>query len=381
MVHMRRKAVFTLTVALLTLLWSTAQTFAGGVWTVVSSPNQGTRENQLLGVAAVSSSDIWSVGYYNAGPYTNSLRTLGEHWNGSSWSIVSTPNAATGSGDYDSLPGVAAVSTSDVWAVGYSGNVNVAADKTLAEHWNGSAWSIVSSPNPDTTQDLYGVAAVSTSDVWAVGEGFSSSPYGYKTLTEHWNGTAWSVVSSPGNQTLYGVAAVAINNVWAVGGSQVLHWNGSRWSLVTSPQPSNGNYYDLTAVTAVSASNIWAVGFEEVASGEGYVYDPLIEHWDGSSWKLAPGVNPNAGTTTLAGVTEISSTNVWAVGDTLGQSFVEQWNGTQWARVSSPNVGTSNNTLQAAAALPAADDVWAVGEYFSSTSSVYQTLVEQCLAC
>jgi len=48
----------------------------------------------------------------------------------------------------------------------------------------------VSSPNPYTTQDLYGVAAVSASDIWAVGQGFSYSPYGYHTLTEHWNGSA-----------------------------------------------------------------------------------------------------------------------------------------------------------------------------------------------
>ena len=381
MSHMQRKAVFALFVALLATTLFTSLAFAqSGVWTVISSPNKGTRDNQLLGVAPVSASDIWSVGNYNAGPYTMSLRTLGEHWNGSGWSIVSTPNAATGTGDYDSLQGVATVSTSNVWAVGYSGNLNAAADQGLIEHWNGSAWSIVSSPNPYTTQDLYGVAAVSASDIWAVGEGLNSS-YRYTTLTEHWNGTAWSKVPSPGYVALLGVTAVASNNVWAVGGSQVLHWNGTKWTIVSSPQPPNGDGYQLEAVAAVSASNIWAVGYEEIASGEGYVYDPLIEHWNGSSWQLAPGVNPNAGTTSLYGVTALSSTGVWAVGVTLGQSFVEQWNGSQWARMSSPNVGASNNTFQAAAAVPATGDVWAVGEEFSSTASAYQTLVEQCQAC
>ena len=381
MSHIQRKAVFALTVALLATLWFTALVFAqSGAWTVISSPNQGTKDNQLLGVAPVSASDIWSVGNYNAGPYTMSLRTLAEHWNGSAWSIVSSPNPAKKTGDYDSLQGVATISTSDVWAVGYSGNLSAAADQTLIEHWNGSAWSIVSSPNPYMTQDLYGVAAVSSSDTWAVGEGFSYSS-GYTTLTEHWNGTAWREVSSPGYVALRGVTAVASNNVWAVGGAQVLHWNGKSWKVVTSPQPPNGDGYQLTAVAAVSASNIWAVGYEEVASGEGYVYDPLIEHWDGLSWKLAPGANPNAGTTFLNGVTALSSTSVWAVGVTLGQSFVEQWNGTQWARMSSPNVGTSNNTFQAAAAVPTTGDVWAVGEYFSTAASSYQTLIEQCMAC
>jgi hypothetical protein len=382
MSHIQRKAVFALTVALLALLSSTALAFAqSGVWAVISSPNQGTKDNQLLGVAAVSTSDTWSVGNYNAGPYTNSLRTLAQHWNGSSWSIVSTANAAKGTGDYDSLQGVATVSTSNVWAVGYSGNGSVAADKTLIEHWNGSAWSIASSPNPYATQDLYGVAAVSTSDIWAVGGGFSDSPYTSKTLIEHWNGTRWAHVSSPGYGDLYGVTAVASNNVWAVGQSQVLHWNGTSWSIVSSPQPLNGNGYQLTAVAAVSASNIWAAGYQEIASGEGYMYDPLIEHWDGSSWKLASGTNPNIGTTFLFGVTAISPTSAWAVGVTLGLSFVEKWNGTQWARVSSPNVGTSNNTFQAVAAVPTTGDVWAVGEDFSTATSSYRTLVERCMAC
>ncbi len=383
MSHIQRKAVFALTVALLALLWSPALAFAqSGVWTVISSPNQGTKDNQLLGVAPVSASDIWSVGNYNAGPYTMSLRTLAEHWNGSSWSIVSTPNAAKAktTGDYDSLQGVATVSTSNVWAVGYSGNLSVAADKTLIEHWNGSAWSIVSSPNPYTTQDLYGVAAVSSSDIWAVGEGFSYSS-GYTTLTEHWNGTAWSEVSSPGYVALRGVTVVASNNVWAVGGSQILHWNGTSWSLVSSPQPPNGDGYQLDAVAAVSASNIWAVGYEEIAAGCGYVYDTLVEHWDGSSWQLAPGANPNAGTTFLNGVTALSATSVWAVGITLGQSFVEKWNGTQWARVSSPNPSATQDSLQAATAIPATGDVWAVGEDFNTATSSYQTLVERCQAC
>ena len=41
----------------------------------------------------------------------------------------------------------------------------------LTEHWNGSNWSIVSSPSPGTYNgnELYGVAAISTNDVWAVG--------------------------------------------------------------------------------------------------------------------------------------------------------------------------------------------------------------------
>ena len=133
---------------------------------------------------------MWAVGYYyNGGIY----QTLVEHWNGTSWSVVSSPNPGT---DDNYLSGVAAVSANDVWAVGYYDNGS-GASQTLVEHWNGTAWSVVPSPNAGTSYNyLNGVAAVSASDVWAVGYyGIGGSTN--QTLVEHWDGTAWSVVSSP----------------------------------------------------------------------------------------------------------------------------------------------------------------------------------------
>jgi hypothetical protein len=377
---MHWRIVFALTVASGALLsrplLPPSASAQSGTWTVIPSPNQGTRDNELLGIAAASPSAIWSVGYYNAGPYTNSLRTLTENWNGTSWSIVPSPNPATNTGDYDALQGVAALSPSDVWAVGYSGCVSCYGDQSLIEHWNGTSWSIVSNPNPYTTQDLYGIAAVSANDIWVVGR-YGFTPYG--ALIEHWNGTQWSEVDNPATGALYGVTALAGNNVWAVGDAQILHWNGTSWSVVPSPQSTSYSGY-LRAVAAVSASDIWAVGYVEVSSGEGYTYAPLIEHWDGTSWTVSYSATPsfpNNNTLTLAGVTALAATSVWAVGGYAGSSFIEQWNGTQWTAVSNPNVSSSANRFEAATALPATGDVWAVGEYFSATTSSYRTLVEQ----
>lgn len=367
---------FALVVAVGALLPRTAFTPVAftdsGGWTVIPSPNQGTRDNELLGIAAVSANDIWSVGSVNVGPYTSSLRTLTEVWNGTTWSIVASPNPATNTGDYDALQGVAALSSSNVWAVGYSGCASCYGDQSLIEHWNGSSWSVVPNPTLYTSQDLYGIAAASANDVWAVGK-YGFTPYG--ALIEHWNGTQWTVVANPGTQALHGVTALAGNDVWAVGDSEILHWNGTSWSVVTSP---SGAY--LRAVAAVSASDIWAVGYAEVASGEGYTYTPVIEHWDGSSWTVSYSAFPafpNNDTLTLSGVTALAATSVWAVGGYAGSSFVEQWNGTQWTAVSNPNVSSSANRFEAVTALPATGDVWAVGEYLSATTSSYQTLIEE----
>ncbi|HMA37878.1 MAG TPA: S-layer homology domain-containing protein, partial [Chloroflexia bacterium] len=143
-----------------------------------------------------------------------------EHWNGNAWAVVASPNPSTLD---NNLYGVAAVGANDVWAVGsYDGGMT---SPTLTEHWNGSAWTSVASPNPGVANELVAAVAVSTNDVWAVGDYCLSNCTIFQTLMEHWNGSAWTVVPSPnggtGSNSLYGVAAVAANDVWAVGD----YWN------------------------------------------------------------------------------------------------------------------------------------------------------------
>lgn len=99
-------------------------------------------------------------------------------------------------------------------------------DKTLIEHWDGGGWSIVTSPSPASNDTLTGVAARSATDVWAVGTRVDRSgaiPID-RTLTEHWNGTSWSVVASPNvgaNDNLLNGVSATPGDVWAVGSSNV----------------------------------------------------------------------------------------------------------------------------------------------------------------
>src|SRR5437899_9079544 len=83
-------------------------------WEIIASPNLGTQANSLSGVAAVADDDLWAVGW----AWTNrrsAYRTVIEHWNAATWSLVRSPNATTG---YNPLNGVAAVAANDVWTVG-----------------------------------------------------------------------------------------------------------------------------------------------------------------------------------------------------------------------------------------------------------------------
>src|SRR5262249_50505306 len=102
------------------------------------------------------------------------------------------------------LSDVAAISTNDVWAVGYY-CCNNSPSQTLAMHWNGSQWSLVSTPNPgNNNNDLWGVAALSTGDVWAVGfaQNCGSTGCPWLTLTEHYSSPCVTTTPVPPSPTV-----------------------------------------------------------------------------------------------------------------------------------------------------------------------------------
>ena len=148
-------------------------------WTGMQPPSPGT-ESFLDGVAVLSPCNAWAVGYYYNGA---AYQTLIEHWNGTSWKQVTSPNPGGSSHD-DFLDGVAATSSTNAWAVGYY--YNGTADQTLIEHWNGTAWKEVTSPNVGGSSlynSLDGVAATSSTNAWAVGDYYNGTAN--QTLASH----------------------------------------------------------------------------------------------------------------------------------------------------------------------------------------------------
>src|SRR5258708_3105966 len=123
-------------------------------WQIVRSPNRSIKSfsnNTLFGVAALSDSDVWAVGNFLSSNNGAINETLTEHWNSTAWKLVSSPNVGTmGS----SLLPVSAASSKDAWAVGNVPRINNAnGNRPLIEHWNGTAWSVVASPNPSSPGD------------------------------------------------------------------------------------------------------------------------------------------------------------------------------------------------------------------------------------
>jgi hypothetical protein len=307
----------------------------GAAWTMVPSANPGAALYGFYGLAVTSANDVWAVGYSQA-TVGAATQTLIEHWNGSQWSVVPSPsrNANT-----NLLFGVTALSSTSVWAVGYSGDQNTVTYQTLVEHWDGTQWQIVSSPNSGVTTRLSGVSATSPTDVWAVGWAKRSARFGIYPVTEHWNGSAWSVVSNTGSaggvEFRQGIVALASNDAWFVGTISAEHWDGSSWSRVTVPNV----YSIITGLSASSNKDIWAVGREYLSTSNTYI--TLTEHWDGTQWGIVSSPSPGVNLSELYGAAVVSGSDVWAVGtftDSLGnyQTLAEHWNGSSWSVVPTP---------------------------------------------
>jgi hypothetical protein len=284
-----------------------------GVWRRVRTPDPNPVSNRFDAVDGLADDDAWAVGSRQTGDDG----TLVEHWNGTSWRVVPSPSPPDSFSSFDS---VSVASSTDVWAVGSAQAFSGGSVRTLIEHWDGTRWRIVPSPNSGDYNFLLDVSARSATDAWAVGIFYDST--GAHNLVVHWDGRRWGAVAvpSPGleDNTLESVVALRRNDAWTVGFAAdqgvssrrptTLHWDGAAWSMVPSPVLSG----QLNSVAAPSSGKLWAVGYRE---------DPpttLAERWDGSRWRVIGSANRSGDSfDNLFGVTAGSNRDsVWAVGST-----------------------------------------------------------------
>jgi hypothetical protein len=138
-------------------------------------------------------------------------------WNGTSWVAQSTPDPASA---------VSCTAVSSCEAVGQMPNSSGQTDP-LAEAWNGSTWTVQPAADPANSQgaSLVAVSCTSASSCTAVGQNQSSSIQNFgqlQTLAEVWDGTAWSIPATPdassaGQNLLSGVSCGASQACAAVG--------------------------------------------------------------------------------------------------------------------------------------------------------------------
>ena len=137
-----------------------------------------------------------------------------------------------------------AFAANDIWAVGFTDTAPSFVAQPLSEHFDGTSWTVVPSASlpSGAAAELQGVSTLSATDAWAVGEKITSNALGevfYHTLIEQ--------------------------------------WNGANWSIVSSPNPSGSGYSQLNRVDATSTSNVWAIGYDTQTGS-------LVERFDGTRW-------------------------------------------------------------------------------------------------
>lgn len=344
-------------------------------------------------------------------------------------SIPGVPSSASGGPAYlgiarvpdGPLAALAAISPTDVWAVGKltKGNSDPQVT-TLTEHWNGTRWAVVPAPDvassiqPGQPGDLLaGVSAASNRDVWAVGASARAQRTDSgnivdidRTLAEHWDGQRWSVIPSADDEStddiLVAVSARSSSDVWAVGTANhtldwslgfvtplVEHWDGARWSVVHAPtpgldpansaavaavvagfhggQPKDYDDASFSAVHAIAPDDVWAVGvINRHTSDSAAPTQTFTEHWNGTRWSVvnAPDVHVSelrhGADDSLNAVTATRGNDVWAVGAASPQGTLTlHWDGSAWTVVPSARSGTFSYLSDVAAI--SATDVWAVG--------------------
>lgn len=266
----------------------------GRAWQVATVPAVSQFSTELYSVSGTSADDIWAVGdqeTLKSGAYIPEV-TLVMHWDGTSWARVPSPNPAA---FVNRLVVVKAFAPNDAWASGFAVAVDGQPSTNVTLHWNGTSWSQISTPDPA----MVVVGGTSSSDVWFMGatpwhwngSSFTQVPgpvsrtvaaisptsawgisqtNGIATLNR-WNGSTWSTFQMlPSNDAPYALAALSANDVWAVGyqttdanGDQAtltMRWNGTAWATVPSPNPQPGFFPALIGAGAAAPATVFAVG-------------------------------------------------------------------------------------------------------------------------
>ena len=214
--------------------------------------------------------------------------TWATHWNGSAFSTESTPNPTAPAAV--KLNAVSCASSTSCIAVGqYTDTTGF--DQTLAEAWNGAQWSIQATPNPSGLGDrkFNSVSCPTPTACVAVGSDDDGQ------LAESWNGTSWATLAMPNvpGASLSAVSCTTASACTAVGpvdgeSSPLLaeRWDGTTWSVESVPEPT-ADQRQLNAVSCASATACTAVGeFQPNHVPAPGTVHPLAAAWNGAAWTL-----------------------------------------------------------------------------------------------
>ena len=319
--------------------------------TVVSTPNPAgpTLEQRIWGVSCTGVNFCAGVGFYSDGANDQTLALL---WNGQSWSQVNSPNPA-GASLSQQLLSVDCVSSNWCIAVGWYG-VGVYTQE-LSVLWDGASWTQMDTSNiGGNLDDLFqSVSCSSATSCMAIGATNTGS--GVANISAHWDGSHWTelAIASPGGGSsvhqLNGVSCATAQWCAAVGtyllpgyNTMAFIWNGSTWTGTQIPLPGGSSHlHEINGVSCLSPTWCIAVG----RYNDGVADHSMVLQWNGLTWSLV--ASPNVGVDQRNVLNSVDCrTTEWCVAvgryqnGTTSQTLVQQWNGSSWVVLDSPNVGT-----------------------------------------
>ncbi len=322
------------------LIFAISGVASGDTFEIESTPNPaGSTATRIYGIKVIAPNDIWGVGMWRGSDFSEHSLTL--HYDGVQWSIIPSPSPLSANGKpIVALDDVDAVATNNVYAVGrYSKYSQVSSPDTFMIHWDGNTWEHIVTPG----QSSFGaqgfvfeaVVAIDESNVWFGGQGWDPEVKAGQpaNLLVHYNGSEFEEFYLPllGNSEhkIRDMAALSNSDVWAVGAHgrasaigrmHVTHWNGSDWSYLDMPEI--GINENLNAVAAIATDDVWVSGSYAFVNEQNQLeYVPLFLHWDGSVWSQYQ--SPGYGFDLVA----IGTNDVYGVG---GRTLVH-WDGQAWS--------------------------------------------------
>ena len=328
----------------------------------------------LNDVTCLTAANCWTFGQDSA------QHAVAEHWNGSAWTMAAVTAPPGAVSTY--LPSVSCVSATDCWAVGqYEKAARMLA---YAEHWNGTAWSPVAVPVPSGSivSLLISVSCASVNPdpttppkaarCWAVGAGIPTQ------FMERWNGHDWTTVLTPGlgsEPNPERVFCVTTTDCWVSG----LHGNGSTGGTLIGHWTGKTWTAVPTPTSHVPADGLLDISCQAhacmaVGSRGNTNPHPLAQRWNGSAWAVTP---TGTAAAVLYAVACVSPRGCLAVGGTRagnGRVFGERWSGSRWHVVPTATPHGAITASLVGVACVSMTDCWGVGNWVKGSSG--QSLIE-----
>ena len=352
-------------------------------WQAFSAPPGGDGFNLLYDIDGVAADEVWAVWRYGTSDFFYGTHAL--HFDGTGWIQHPTPTPTQLRG-WNDLWGVVTLASDDAIAVG-SYNPDSGATQSLAIRWDGSEWSRIDSPIIEGGSFYFGIDQVGD-EMWAVGGrrwGEDPPAAGAIAMATRWTGSGWveefvpplAALGGRSHNDLYAVDGASPDDIWGVGVAQqtgptdpfgprtyLVHWNGSEWSLFEQDF-GHRSFSAFTDVVALAADDVWVVGYTLV---DGESTEPLIVHYDGSSWSQYPLPLHPEGPCELRAVTarssdEIYAMGTWAESNGSPRDFILRYDGNDWTQMNSATINGEDQWYRGATTLPGGD-VWTVGQFF-----------------